>query len=246
MQYNIIGRTFPVVTCTLADGESMITEGGSMVWMTPNMEMSTTGGGIGKMFSKAVSGESLFQNIWTARGNAMIAFGSSFPGRIMPIQIAPGQSWILQKRAFLAAERGVELSTHFNKSAKTGIFGGEGFIMQKLTGNGIAFAEIAATWSSTSSRPASRWSSTPATSPASRRAFPSRPRWLRVPRTSSSAAKGCSTPCSPAQAASGSRRCPSQASPRQSLRWSQAETSGRNRCRRAMTTAAPTTAQSTT
>lgn len=142
MQYKIIGGTFPVVTCTLADGESMITEGGSMVWMTPNMEMSTTGGGIGKMFSKAVSGESLFQNIWTAHGNAMIAFGSSFPGRIMPIQIAPGQSWILQKRAFLAAERGVKLSTHFNKSAKTGIFGGEGFIMQKLTGNGIAFAEI--------------------------------------------------------------------------------------------------------
>lgn len=142
MQYNIIGGTFPVVTCTLTDGESMITEGGSMVWMTPNMEMSTTGGGIGKMFSKAVSGESLFQNIWTARGNAMIAFGSSFPGRITPIKIAPGQSWILQKRAFLAAERGVKLSTHFNKSAKTGIFGGEGFIMQKLTGNGIAFAEI--------------------------------------------------------------------------------------------------------
>lgn len=142
MQYNIIGGTFPVVTCTLADGESMITEGGSMVWMTPNMEMSTTGGGIGKMFSKAVSGESLFQNIWTARGNAMIAFGSSFPGRIMPIQIAPGQSWILQKRAFLAAERGVELSTHFNKSVKTGIFGGEGFIMQKLSGRGIAFTEF--------------------------------------------------------------------------------------------------------
>ena len=141
MQYNIIGGTFPVVTCTLADGESMITEGGSMVWMTPNMEMSTTGGGIGKMFSKAVSGESLFQNIWTARGNAMIAFGSSFPGRIMPIQIAPGQSWILQKRAFLAAERGVELSVHFNKSAKTGIFGGEGFVMQRLTGNVAGFEE---------------------------------------------------------------------------------------------------------
>lgn len=136
MQYNIIGGTFPVVTCTLADGESMITEGGSMVWMTPNMEMSTTGGGIGKMFSKAVSGESLFRNIWTARGNAMIAFGSSFPGRIMPIQITPGQSWILQKRAFLAAERGVELSVHFNRSAKTGILGGEGFVMQRLTGPG--------------------------------------------------------------------------------------------------------------
>ena len=82
MQYKILGGTFPVVTCNLADGESMITESGAMVWMTPNMEMSTTGGGLGKMFSKAVSGESMFQNIWTAHGNAMITFGSCFPGRI--------------------------------------------------------------------------------------------------------------------------------------------------------------------
>ena len=120
----------------------MITESGAMVWMTANMEMATTGGGLGKMFSKAFSGESMFQNIWTANGDAMIAFGSSFPGRIVPIEVGPGKSWILQKRSFLAAERGVELSMHFNKKAKTGIFGGEGFIMQKLSGSGIAFAEI--------------------------------------------------------------------------------------------------------
>ncbi len=142
MQYKIIGGTFPVVTCNLSNGESMITESGAMVWMTANMEMATTGGGLGKMFSKAFSGESMFQNIWTANGDAMIAFGSSFPGRIVPIEIGPGKSWILQKRSFLAAERGVELSMHFNKKAKTGVFGGEGFIMQKLSGSGIAFAEI--------------------------------------------------------------------------------------------------------
>ena len=142
MQYKIIGGTFPVVTCNLSNGESMITESGAMVWMTANMEMATTGGGLGKMFSKAFSGESMFQNIWTANGDAMIAFGSSFPGRIVPIEVGPGKSWILQKRSFLAAERGVELSMHFNKKAKTGIFGGEGFIMQKLSGSGIAFAEI--------------------------------------------------------------------------------------------------------
>ena len=142
MQYKIIGGTFPVVTCNLSNGESMITESGAMVWMTANMEMATTGGGLGKMFSKAFSGESMFQNILTANGDAMIAFGSSFPGRIVPIEIGPGKSWILQKRSFLAAERGVELSMHFNKKAKTGIFGGEGFIMQKLSGSGIAFAEI--------------------------------------------------------------------------------------------------------
>ena len=80
MQYEIGGGAFPVVTCNLSDGESMITESGAMAWMTPNMEMSTSGGGIGKMFSKAFSGEALFQNIWTARGDGMIAFGSCFPG----------------------------------------------------------------------------------------------------------------------------------------------------------------------
>ena len=142
MQYEIGGGAFPVVTCNLSDGESMITESGAMAWMTPNMEMSTSGGGIGKMFSKAFSGEALFQNIWTARGDGMIAFGSCFPGRIVPIEIGPGKSWILQKRSFLAAESGVELSIHFNKKAKAGVFGGEGFIMQRLSGSGVAFAEV--------------------------------------------------------------------------------------------------------
>ncbi len=142
MQYNIKGGVFPVVVCQLQDSESMITEKGSMVWMTPNMEMETIGGGIGKMFSKAISGESMFQNIYTARGAGMITFGSSFPGRIVPIQISPGHEMILQKSAFLASERSVELSIHFNKKAGAGFFGGEGFIMQRLSGSGMAFAEI--------------------------------------------------------------------------------------------------------
>lgn len=142
MQYQIMGGSFPVVTCQLTDGEQMITERGSMVWMTPNMEMTTHGGGVGKMFSKAFSGESMFQNIYTSHGQGMIAFGSSFPGKIVPIQIEPGKSWILQKRAFLASEIGVELSIHFNKRIAAGFFGGEGFIMQRLSGRGLAFAEI--------------------------------------------------------------------------------------------------------
>lgn len=142
MQYEIIGGSFPVVTCNLQNGESMITESGSMVWMSPNMEMETTGGGLGKMFSRAFSGENLFQNIYTARGQGMIAFGSSFPGKIIPLEIGPGREMILQKKAFLAAERGVELSIHFNKKLGTGLFGGEGFIMQRLSGQGTAFAEI--------------------------------------------------------------------------------------------------------
>lgn len=142
MRYEIKGGTFPVVVCHLDDGESMITEKGSMVWMSPNMCMETSGGGLGRMFSKALSGESMFQNIYTAHGAGMIAFGSSFPGQIKAVNIAPGQEMILQKSAFLAAETGVDLSIHFNKKLGTGFFGGEGFVMQRLSGHGTAFAEI--------------------------------------------------------------------------------------------------------
>ena len=143
MQYELKGGAFPVVVCRLSSGESMITEKGSMVWMTPNMEMTTTGGGgIGKMFSKALTGESMFQNIYTARGEGMITLGSSFPGQILPLEVTPGKSFILQKSAFLASEAGVQLSMHINQKLGAGFFGGEGFIMQKLTGNGIAFAEV--------------------------------------------------------------------------------------------------------
>ena len=142
MKYEIKGGNFPVVTCTLSSGEQMITEKGSMVWMSANIEMETQGGGLGKMFSKAFSGESMFQNIYTARGEGMITFGSSFPGQIIPLQASPGREMILQKSAFLASETGVNLSIFFNKKLGAGLFGGEGFIMQKISGQGIAFVEI--------------------------------------------------------------------------------------------------------
>ena len=103
MRYEIKGGVFPIVVCYLEDGEQMITEKGSLwVWQSPNVKMETSGGGLGKMFSKALSGESMFQNIYTAQGGpAMITFGSSFPGKILPIEIAPGKEIILQKKAFL-------------------------------------------------------------------------------------------------------------------------------------------------
>ncbi len=142
MKYEIKGGNFPIVICQLENGEKMITEKGSMVWMSPNMQMETTGGGIGKMFSKAFSGESMFQNIYTAHGNGMIAFGSSFPGKIVPLALTPGQDMILQKSAFLASEASVDLSIHFNKKLSAGLFGGEGFIMQRVSGNGMVFVEI--------------------------------------------------------------------------------------------------------
>lgn len=142
MKYEIFGDPFPAVTCDLNDGEAMITEGGAMIWMTPNMEMQTSGGGIGKVFSRAFSGENLFQNIYTARGDGSITFGASFPGKILPVEITPGCDLIAQKRSFLASEQGVELSVFFNKKFMTGFFGGEGFIMQRLSGQGMAFLEI--------------------------------------------------------------------------------------------------------
>jgi len=144
MKYNIQGEPTPVVICELDPGESMITEGGSMVWMTPNMDMQTSAGGsLGKAFGRLFSGESIFQNIYTAQGGpGMIAFASKFPGAIRVVEITPDRPLIVQKCAFLAATQGVELSTHFQKRLGVGFFGGEGFIMQKLSGRGLAFLEI--------------------------------------------------------------------------------------------------------
>ena len=143
MQYKIIGEPMPVVVCDLSGNESMITEKGSMVWMSPNMEMQTSAGGLGKAFGRMFSGESMFQNIYTAKGGAgMIAFASSFPGSIRAVEITPDKPVVVQKSGFLASEQGVELSVFFQKKAGAGFFGGEGFIMQKLSGTGTAFLEI--------------------------------------------------------------------------------------------------------
>ncbi len=144
MRYQIQGDTLPVVVCELESGEKMITEGGAMSWMSPNMKMETTSnGGLGKALGRAFAGEKMFQNIYTAQGGTgMIAFASSFPGSIRAFEIAPGQDMIFQKSAFLAAEGGVQLSVHFRKKLGSGLFGGEGFIMQKVSGCGIMFAEF--------------------------------------------------------------------------------------------------------
>ena len=144
MEYTIEGGTLPVVICQLNSGEAMITERGSMSWMSPNMQMETTSnGGIGKALGRMFAGEALFQNRYTAKGGpGMIAFASSFPGSIRPFSIAPGREIILQKSGFLAAESSVELSVFFQKKIGSGLFGGEGFIMQRISGQGLVFAEF--------------------------------------------------------------------------------------------------------
>ncbi len=143
MQYKIQGDPMPVVICQLAPGEKMITESGSMVWMSPGFQMETAAGGVGKAFGRMFTGESVFQNYYTApQTGGMIAFGASFVGAIRAVEITPDRPIIAQKRAFLASTSGVELSTFFQKRAAAGFFGGEGFIMQRLSGSGIAFLEV--------------------------------------------------------------------------------------------------------
>lgn len=144
MKYEIIGGSLPAVVCTVERGETMVTESGSMSWMSPNMVMDTTsGGGLGKIFGRALGGEKLFQNLYTAQGGeGMIAFASSFPGSIVPLIIEPGREYIVQKKGFLASTQGVNLDIALQRKVGIGLFGGEGFVMQHLSGNGLAFIEI--------------------------------------------------------------------------------------------------------
>ncbi|MEZ3469449.1 MAG: TIGR00266 family protein [Schaedlerella sp.] len=144
MRYEIKGETLPVVLCYLDNGERMITERGSMSWMSPNMKMETTSnGGIGKAIGRMFAGEALFQNVYTAMGGSgMIAFASSFPGKIVAYDIGPGRELVVQKSGFLASEAGVDLSVFFQKKFGAGLFGGEGFIMQRLSGQGTVFLEF--------------------------------------------------------------------------------------------------------
>ena len=142
MKVEVKGTPLPVAICYLASGESIITEKGAMSWMSPNMQMQTNGGGLGKMFSRALQGEAMFQNIYTAMGgDGMIAMGSSFPGDIMVLDVSQG-SVIAQKSAFLASENTVTQEIFFKKKLGAGLFGGEGFIMQKFSGSGKVILEI--------------------------------------------------------------------------------------------------------
>ena len=144
IKYEIEGGHLPVVICYPEDGESIITESGAMSWMSPNMKMNTTsGGGFKKAVGRLLSRESLFVNEYTAEGKGgMIALASCFPGSILPYHVTPGNSIIIQKGAFLAMEKNLEMSVYLQKDLRTGFFGGEGFILQKISGDGLVFIEI--------------------------------------------------------------------------------------------------------
>lgn len=142
MQYRIEGGNLPAVIIQLNPGETLISEAGGRTWARGQILTETKGGGVGKAIGRMFSGESLFLSYYTAQGPAEIAFASSFPGRIAVKELAPGESLICQKSSFLCATYGVELSVHFQKKLGAGFLGGEGFIMQKVTGPGLVFLEL--------------------------------------------------------------------------------------------------------
>jgi uncharacterized protein (TIGR00266 family) len=144
ISYRIDGTTLPVVTIELEPGEVIYSESGGMSWMSGNVEMKThSGGGLGRMVKRAISGESLFiTDFYVDRGQGTVAFASEFPGKIIPFDLKQGESIIVQKDAFMCAEKSVDMDMHFRKRLGTGFFGGEGFIMQRISGPGVAFIEV--------------------------------------------------------------------------------------------------------
>ena len=145
MEYKIVGQTVPVVEVKLNKGESMYTQSGGMAYQTEGIKMNTNArGGVMKSLGRMFSGESIFMANYTAETDgAMVAFASTVPGAVVPVDLRnlPG-GLIMQKGAFLCAEQSVETSVAFTKKFTAGLFGGEGFILQKAQGNGTVFLEI--------------------------------------------------------------------------------------------------------
>ena len=145
MDYKIIGQTVPVVEMTLNAGESVYTQSGGMAYQTDGIEMNTNArGGVMKSLGRMFAGESIFMANYTAtKEGAKVAFASTVPGSVIPIDLSQySGGYILQKGAFLCAEQNVDTSIAFTKKISAGLFGGEGFILQKATGNGKVFLEV--------------------------------------------------------------------------------------------------------
>ncbi|HET59087.1 MAG TPA: TIGR00266 family protein [Chloroflexi bacterium] len=144
MQSKIDGTVMQMLTVYLNKGESVYTESGGMAWMTGGLEMSTnTRGGLMKGLGRSLAGESLFMTTYTSGvDGAWVVFTPEAPGKIVELDLAPGQVWIAQKDAFMVAQESVDLAIHFRKRLGAGFFGGEGFILQKLTGPGKAWLEV--------------------------------------------------------------------------------------------------------
>ncbi len=144
MEYKITGTVMQALEIILGPNEAVFTEAGGMAWMGGAVEMDTnTKGGLMKGLGRALAGESLFMTTYTCKGNrCLVVFTPEAPGKVLSLELAAGQSVIAQRDAFMCAQEGVSLEMLFRKRLGTGVFGGEGFILQKITGPGVAFLEI--------------------------------------------------------------------------------------------------------
>jgi len=145
MKFTIRGTTLPILDMELFEGDSVFSESGGMAWMSSNINMqSNMKGGFMKGIGRMMSGESLFMTNYTcSEGTGIISFCHELPGKIVPLELAPGQSVICQRDAFMVAEEGVDLKMEITKKIGSGMFGGEGFFLQRITGPGNAFLELA-------------------------------------------------------------------------------------------------------
>lgn len=145
MRYELHGTTLPSLDVYLQQGEAVFTESGGMAWMFGDVEMDTnTRGGLLSGLARSMAGESLFLTTYRCRSSqAMITFTSEVPGSVVPLELAAGESRICQKDAFMVAQDSVSLEIHYRMRLGAGLFGGEGFILQKITGPGTAWVEIA-------------------------------------------------------------------------------------------------------
>lgn len=144
MKYKITGSVMQLVNIDLEQGETIFSESSAMVWMSENMKMDTKAkGGIMSGFGRMLSGESFFLTEFTPEnGPGVISFAGEYPGKTIPVELKAGEEMIMQRDAFLCAESSMSLSMHIQKRLGAGIFGGEGFILQKLTGPGTAFVNF--------------------------------------------------------------------------------------------------------
>jgi uncharacterized protein (TIGR00266 family) len=144
MQYKIEGTLLQYLTVSMNQGESMYTESGGMAWMSDGIEMDTnTKGGLLTGLGRSLAGESLFMTTYHCTSpKAIIVFKPEAPGKVVDITLAANQSLICQKDAFMCAEDTVKLEMHFRKKLGAGLFGGEGFILQKVSGPGTVFMEL--------------------------------------------------------------------------------------------------------
>jgi uncharacterized protein (TIGR00266 family) len=148
MKSQVIGTTMPVLEFLLEPNDSIISEAGELSWMSANVQMTTHtqfagGGGLFGVLKRVAGGGSLFMTEYRAMGgNAELAFATRVPGHIVPVEVAPGYDYMVHRHGFLCATGGVQIGVGFQQSLGAGIFGGDGFLLQKISGQGLAWLEL--------------------------------------------------------------------------------------------------------